>query len=77
MDTLTLLAADERYAESVARIMELYWGFEKTRAKILRDHFSQGGNLSSHESRVRNHVDELLGCDRVKCVDLIMNLLWG
>ena len=43
------LAADERYTESVARIMELYWGFEKTRAKILREHFSQSGNLSSHE----------------------------
>ena len=49
MDILTRIAADERYAESVARIMELYWSFEKTRAKILREHFSQSGNLSSHE----------------------------
>jgi len=35
MDILTRLAADERYTESVARIMELYWGFEKTRAKYF------------------------------------------
>jgi LuxR family maltose regulon positive regulatory protein len=49
MDILTRLASDERYAESIVRIMELYWGFEKTRAKILREHFSQSDSLSSHE----------------------------
>jgi LuxR family maltose regulon positive regulatory protein len=57
MDLLMRLSRDEGYAESVSRIMELYWGFEKTRKKIMREHFTRkNANLTERELEVARLV---------------------
>lgn len=52
-DMLVRLAAEERYADGIARIFELHKGFEQIRRKIVREHFpGQIGGLSERELEV-------------------------
>ena len=46
-DMLSCLTGEERYADAIARILELYRDFERTRRKILREHFPQTDEILS------------------------------
>ncbi|MDR2899280.1 MAG: helix-turn-helix transcriptional regulator [Clostridiales bacterium] len=53
MDILNELSKDEHYAESIARIKNLYKEFEKGRKKIIREHFAPNlGGLNEKEMEV-------------------------